>query len=71
MCRDLIQSAGGGNGINLIEDVFRDMAGTVKEFEGLTLSKIGSQGVALLDTDEKIPLLEKERERVASGMIVG
>ena len=71
LCRDLIQSAGGGNGIHLIEDVFRDLAGTVKEFDGLTLSKIGSQGIALVETDETIPLLEKERERIASGMIVG
>ena len=69
--RDLILAVGGGNGIHLIEDVFRDLANSVKEFEGLTLSKITSQGVPLIETGEKIPLLEKERERIASGMIVG
>ncbi len=69
--RDLIQALGGGNGIYLIEDVFKQMAGEIAEFEGLTLSKIGDLGVPLLETDEKIPLLERERERVAKGIIVG
>ena len=69
--RDLIQSVGGGNGLYLIEDVFKELASEVSEFEGLTLSKVGSQGIELIETDETIPLLERERERIAKGEIVG
>ncbi len=69
--RDLIQALSGSNGLYLVEDVFKLMAGSIKEFEGLTLSKIGDQGVALLETKETIPLLERERERIEKGLIVG
>jgi len=69
--RDLVLSIGGGNGICLVEDVFKEMAGEIKEFAGLTLSKIGDQGVPLLKTDESVPMLERERERIARGEIVG
>ena len=46
--RDLIQSVSGTNGIYMIEDVFKAMAADVKEFEGLSLSKIGDLGLPLL-----------------------
>ena len=69
--RDLVLAIGGGNGIYLVEDVFKEMAGEIKEFEGLTLSKIGDQGVPLLKTSETIPMLVRERERIARGEIVG
>ncbi len=69
--RDLVLSIGGGNGICLVEDVFKEMAGEIKEFAGLTLSKIGDQGVPLLKTSETVPMLERERERIARGEIVG
>ncbi len=69
--RDLIQSLGGGNGIYLVEDVFKQLASEVSEFEGLSLSGIGSLGVPLLETGETVPLLERERERIAKGIIVG
>jgi NADH-quinone oxidoreductase subunit G len=47
------------------------MAGAVPAFSGLSLQKIGSQGIPLLETGVKIPLLERERERRAKGMING
>ncbi len=46
--RDFIQAFSGSNGIAVIEDVFRAMAGEVKEFADLSLSMIGDQGVQLV-----------------------
>ena len=46
--RDLIQAFSGSNGIAVIEDVFRSIAGEVQEFADLSLSKIGDQGVQLM-----------------------
>jgi len=46
--RDLIQAVSGSNGLYMIEDVFKAMAAEVKEFSGLSLSKIGDLGVQLL-----------------------
>jgi len=46
--RDLIQAVSGSNGLYMIEDVFKAMAGEVKEFSGLSLSKIGDLGLPLL-----------------------
>ena len=51
--RDLIQSVSGTNGIYMIEDVFKAMAAEVKEFAGLSLSKIGDLGVPLLAAKEE------------------
>lgn len=45
--RDLLQGVSGANGIYMIEDVFRQMAATIPALAGLTLSKIGDQGVQL------------------------
>ncbi|MCB1088599.1 MAG: molybdopterin-dependent oxidoreductase, partial [Verrucomicrobiae bacterium] len=69
--RDLIQSVGGGNGIYSVDEVFKQLAAEVKEFEGLTLASIGDQGLPILETGETIPLLERERERIAKGIVVG
>ncbi|MGI8604663.1 MAG: molybdopterin-dependent oxidoreductase [Verrucomicrobiales bacterium] len=69
--RDLTQALTGSNGLYLIEDVFKAMAAEVPEFSGLSLGKIGDQGVALMETGEKIPLLEREAARRAQGIIVG
>jgi NADH-quinone oxidoreductase subunit G len=55
----------------LIEEVFKALAAEVPAFEGLTLSKIGDLGKPLLETDHRILLLEKEKERVAKGLING
>ena len=69
--RDLVVACGGSNGLHSIEDVFRALAGEVKAFEGLSFAKIGDLGVPLLETGETIPLLEREKERKAKGIIVG
>jgi NADH-quinone oxidoreductase subunit G len=69
--RDLIVALGGSNGIHTIEDVFKRLASEVHALNGLTFSKIGDQGVQVLETTEKIPLLEREKERKAKGIIVG
>lgn len=69
--RDIVSAIGGGNGLHTIEDVFKQLAATVPVFEGLTLSRIGDLGVQVLETTETVPLLEREKERKAKGLIVG
>jgi NADH-quinone oxidoreductase subunit G len=69
--RDLISALGGSNGIHSIEDVFKIMASEISIFAGLTLSRIGELGLPLLETTEEIPLLVRERDRKAKGVIVG
>ncbi|BCX49962.1 (2Fe-2S)-binding protein [Haloferula helveola] len=56
---------------HLIEDIFKDMAASITEFEGLNLSKIGDLGLPLVETGVTIPLLENEKARKAAGEIVG
>ncbi|MBL47390.1 MAG: NADH-quinone oxidoreductase subunit L [Roseibacillus sp.] len=56
---------------HLLEDVFREIADEVEEFEELTLSRIGDLGVQVTTTGESIPLLESERARIEAGEIVG
>jgi NADH-quinone oxidoreductase subunit G len=51
--RDLILAISGSNGLYMIEDVFKSLAAEVKEFAGLSLSKIGDLGVQLIK--EKAP----------------
>jgi len=55
----------------MIEDIVKDMATAVKEFNGTSLSKIGSLGTVVAETGYKIPLLENERARAAAGLING
>ena len=55
----------------MLEDVFATLSAKVASFRGLTLGKIGAAGIPLIETEETIPLLEKERARVAAGQIVG
>jgi len=55
--RDLIQAVSGSNGLYMIEDVFKQMAGQVKEFAELSLSKIGDLGVQVLTAE---PAKEEE-----------
>jgi NADH-quinone oxidoreductase subunit G len=72
LLRDLILAiTGGKNEAHLIEDVFRAMAAAVPQFHALTLSKIGHQGVHLLDTGHQIQLLANERAAKAAGRING
>jgi NADH-quinone oxidoreductase subunit G len=47
------------------------MAAEIPAFSGLSLAKIGDQGVPLVPTTESVPLLEREKERRAKGIIVG
>ena len=69
--RDLIKAlAPNEPSRNLLEDVFGEISDEVEEFDELTLSKIGDLGVQLTETGESIPLLEKERARIAAGEIV-
>jgi len=44
---DLIHALSGGNGLGTIEDVFKQMSAAMPVFAGLSLSKIGDQGVPL------------------------
>jgi NADH-quinone oxidoreductase subunit G len=52
--RDLIQQLTGTNGIYLIEDVFRQIAETVPEMNGLSLSKIGDLGIPLVQETARV-----------------
>ena len=70
--RDLIHALGGNPGdLNLIEDAFRAMASVVPAFDGLTLSKIGHQGLQVIETGYQIPLLANERAAKAAGKFNG
>jgi NADH-quinone oxidoreductase subunit G len=70
--RDLILALSGENNqVHHIEDVFKAIAETVPEFNGLTLSKIGHQGTSISDTGYKIALLENELAAKAAGRING
>jgi NADH-quinone oxidoreductase subunit G len=69
--RDLILALTGQNGLYSIDDVFRAMAAESAEFSGLTLAGIGDAGIPFLKTGETVPLLDREKERIAAGVIVG
>ncbi len=70
LIRDLILSISGeANEVHMIEDVFKAMAENLTVFNGLTLSKIGHQGVPIAETGYQIPLLDKESARRAAGLI--
>ena len=72
MLRDLISAVSGEkSALQSIEDVFKKLAAAVPSFDGLTLSKIGAQGVVIQETEYKIALLENERARKAAGIING
>jgi NADH-quinone oxidoreductase subunit G len=45
--RDLIQAAGGANGINTIDELFKQIAAEYLALEGLSLSRIGDLGIDL------------------------
>ena len=70
--RDLMEAlTGQTSGFKTIEHVFKALAETISEFNGLSLSKISDQGVSIVATNYKIPLLENERARKAAGIING
>ncbi len=47
--RDLIQQLTGSNGIYLIEDVLKQMADSVPQLQGLTLSRVGDLGCEIME----------------------
>jgi NADH-quinone oxidoreductase subunit G len=53
--RDLNQQLTGANGIYLVEDVFKQIAEAIPDLLGLSLSKIGDQGVELVTENEEAP----------------
>ena len=53
--RDLILAISGSNGLYMIEDVFKSLAAEVKEFAGLSLSKIGDLGVTVIKEESPEP----------------
>ncbi|MBV9490571.1 MAG: molybdopterin-dependent oxidoreductase [Verrucomicrobia bacterium] len=61
--RDLLQRLAGTNGTYFIEDVFKQIAGTVPGFAGLSLSKIGDRGIQLEETEKApaVPAAEPAR----------
>jgi NADH-quinone oxidoreductase subunit G len=69
--RELNQCVSAADEFEMLEDVFKALSTKVAAFRGLTLGKIGSAGIPLIETEETVPLLEKERARVAAGQIVG
>ncbi|MCX6858297.1 MAG: molybdopterin-dependent oxidoreductase, partial [Verrucomicrobia bacterium] len=69
--RDIIVAVGGSNGLYSVEDVFKRIAAEVPALEGLSFAKIGDLGLPVLQTSETIPLIEREKERKAKGIIVG
>lgn len=69
--RDLILAATGSNGIHSVDDVFKQMAGEFDIFRGLTLRGLSDLGVHVLDSNERVPILEREAERKKNGIIVG
>jgi NADH-quinone oxidoreductase subunit G len=69
--RDIIQTTGGGNGIYSALDIFKQLTEEISEFSGLTWGRIGDLGLPLIETGITIPLLDREKERIAQGLIVG
>ena len=69
--RDLIVEVGGSNGLHSVEDVFMSMTKEVPALQGLSFAKMGDLGVQVIETSEKVPLLEREKDRKAKGIIVG
>ncbi len=68
---DLNRALDGGDGLAEFVDLFTLLANTVPAFKGQKLSTIGDLGTPLVENEETVPLIERERERAAQGMIVG
>ncbi len=69
--RDLIVEIGGSNGLYNVEDVFKRITTEVPALAGLSFATVGELGLQVIETSETIPLLEREKERKAKGIIVG
>jgi NADH-quinone oxidoreductase subunit G len=68
--RDLLQEIGGGDSLSSIEDVFRRISETVPQFRGLTLGKIGDQGVHILQMEEVPPMQPKDEEAIELAIAI-
>lgn len=56
---------------HLLEDVFRALTDAYEPLAGLTYSKVGATGKAIIDSGVTIPLIEAEKQRVQNREIVG
>ena len=55
----------------MIEDILKQISNEVEAFKGITYSKISDTGMVIHETGVKIPLIEKEKERIENREIVG
>lgn len=68
---DLVSAISDQKGLSSVDEVFKQLASSVACFQGLTLASIGDLGRQVLETNETVPVLEREKERKAKGIIVG
>jgi NADH-quinone oxidoreductase subunit G len=68
--RDLLLELG-GTGPSTFSGILPGMGEKIPEFAGMTFAKVGDMGVPFLETEETVPLLEREKSRIAKGIIVG
>lgn len=69
--RDLVAACGGEKGPDSAAGVFSRLAQEIACLKGLSFDGIGRLGVPVVETEEKVPLLEREKERRSKGLIVG
>jgi NADH-quinone oxidoreductase subunit G len=69
--RDLLLALSGSNGLHSVDDVFAQLAHQYPLFQGLTLSRLGDQGIQVMETGQTVPVLEREKDRKSKGIIVG
>jgi NADH-quinone oxidoreductase subunit G len=68
--RDLLQEIGGGNGFSSIDEIFRQISQTIPQFAGLTLNKLGDQGVHILQMEEVPPMHPKDEEAIELAIAI-
>ena len=68
--RDLLQEIGGGNGFSSIDEIFRQISQTIRQFAGLTFNKIGDQGVHILQMEEVPPMHPKDEEAIELAIAI-
>jgi NADH-quinone oxidoreductase subunit G len=68
--RDLLQAIGGGDSLHSVDDVFRQISGTVPQFSGLTLTKIGDLGAPVLNMDELPAMQPADEEAIEQAVAV-
>jgi NADH-quinone oxidoreductase subunit G len=68
--RDLLQAIRGGDSLSSIDEVFRRISETVPQFAGLSLSKIGDQGVPILQMEELPPMHPSDEEKIEQAVAI-